>query len=528
MTIKEKFKTYINAQVARILTQMDRDPDSPTFGCFDRNYWHYKIRDFPSSLLQQGVFTIEAIRQGYISSIPSSPKIEDWSVGAINALARQIDHQGRVNEYYPFEASYPGAAFALYAACRVLFDWQQNAPQLVDLVDKSALKRLAKHLGKRQEIQASNQQAAGLAGLALAVKLKLISPNEANLEKLATELFESQHTEGWFDEYGGPDFGYLTVTIDALMDYFDATSDRRALIAIDKAVIFLAQLVGPDSCLPSTLNSRNTDYVVPYGLVRSAARNPIAAWLVETLFNNIDSPSSFLWATDDRYHLHYIFASVVRSLPYLEGMRNPKPLILQKSTWLSDCGYWIYRNSNAEWTAYVAAKKGGLVRIHRKNGTPTVDYGWRIYKNNSIWTSNWWSSNWEITQQENTILIRGLCQKTKFHVGTPAKHMILRILAFLLRNKLIPLLKKAMIFQPGKVNGAAFEREIKISDLELKISDKIGTFPGAKAFPSPRQNLRHVASADSFSREELLPSLLKMQPQNLNTEVRIESIWEAK
>ena len=52
MDLKTTFQNYADRQVARILTQMDRDPQSPTFGCFDRNYWHYKIRDYPSSILQ--------------------------------------------------------------------------------------------------------------------------------------------------------------------------------------------------------------------------------------------------------------------------------------------------------------------------------------------------------------------------------------------------------------------------------------------------------------------------------------------
>ena len=34
--------------VAKILTLQDRNPHSPTYGCFDRNYWHYRIIDFPS------------------------------------------------------------------------------------------------------------------------------------------------------------------------------------------------------------------------------------------------------------------------------------------------------------------------------------------------------------------------------------------------------------------------------------------------------------------------------------------------
>ena len=47
----------------RILTQVCRDPTSPLFGCADRNWWHYKIRDFPSIILQQAGYALhEAAR----------------------------------------------------------------------------------------------------------------------------------------------------------------------------------------------------------------------------------------------------------------------------------------------------------------------------------------------------------------------------------------------------------------------------------------------------------------------------------
>lgn len=40
--------------VPRILTQVCRDPNSVCYGAFDRDWWHYRIRDFPSIILQQG------------------------------------------------------------------------------------------------------------------------------------------------------------------------------------------------------------------------------------------------------------------------------------------------------------------------------------------------------------------------------------------------------------------------------------------------------------------------------------------
>ena len=525
-SLKASFQRYVECQFPRVLTQMDRDPDSPTFGCFDRNYWHYKIRDFPSTILQQGAFTLEAIRIGAVESVRPTAMIDRWCVGAVNALGRQVDGQGRVDEYYPFEAGYPPAAFGLYAAARLMFEWQTSAPELLALVDVAPLRRLAQHLAQRVEQGATNQQAAGLAGLALAVKVGLVPELTTRVEALASLIFEAQHPEGWFNEYGGPDFGYLTVTLDALVDYYDATSDRRAMAAIDQAIRFLAQMVGTDGCLPSTLNSRNTDYVVPYGLVRAAAWNTTAAWLVAELFGKMADPTHFFWSTDDRYHCHYIFASIVRSLPHLDAMQPAQAPLVETSTWLEGCGFWIYRPPEQPWTAYVAAKKGGLVRIHQQDNQPTVlDHGWRITQGSQIWTTNWWSAEWHVEKQTDRVQISGRCQNTKFHTVNPFKHFVLRVLAFSLRQAVIPLLKRGMIFRPSSSDGPHFKRQIDIGEWGVRLEDHINACKGAEARISVRQNLRHVASADSFNREELLPSLSETTPQKLETDRITVTEW---
>jgi len=526
-TLKTAFQTYAQAQVARVLTQLDRDPGSPSFGCFDRNYWHYKIRDFPSTILQQGLFTLEAIRNSHVALATQAGVIEHWCVGAANALSRQVNRYGGVDEYYPFEHSYPAAAFSLYAICRVLWDWQTTAPSLLEAVEMAPLQRLVNHLAGRRETQAVNQQAAGLAGLALAAQLQGLSVPKAALAQLAAQVFNSQCPEGWFNEYGGPDFGYLTVTLDALADYYEATGDQRALEASDRAVDFLANLVGADGQLPTTLNSRNTDYVVPYGLVRAAARNPLAAWLVETLFQSLGHPGHPIWATDDRYHAHYIFASVVRSLPYLEAMQPAQAPTPKPEIWLPDCGFWIYWSADRRWTAYIGANKGGLVRIHRVGQPPLFEAGWRIHQGQHIWTSNWWSSDWQVQKGKDRVGIQGQCRKGQFHLPVPAKHSILRLLAWIFRDKLIPLLKQQMIFRAGSAKGPIFERWVRIDERGVLIQDRIGALPGAIVQPSPRQNLRHVASADSFSPEELQPSLLGSPSRSLETELVVETVWTA-
>jgi hypothetical protein len=85
-----------------------------------------------------------------------------------------------------------------------------------------------------------------------------------------------------------------------------------------------------------------------------------------------------------------------------------------------------------------------------------------------------------------------------------------------------------MIFRPGVTDGPQFERIISVDENGVQIEDNFSAFPQATAIPSPRQNLRHVASADSFSREEWLPSLLGDNHYSLDKSTVIHSQWKNK
>ncbi|MCV2875544.1 hypothetical protein OE810_04655 [Rhodobacteraceae bacterium XHP0102] len=506
MKLEQQFHEYCYAQVGRILTQLDRDPDSPTYGCFDRNYWHYKIRDFPSSILQQGAFLLESLRQ-QPNEILTKEVSGEWALAAINALSRQAEPTGAVDEYYPFEDSYPASAFALYCASKVLLDWKNKGFNSWDRLHWSGLRKLARRLSQRQELQAANQYAAGVAALSMASKFPQLEVCPKLVREHADRLFDLQDSEGWFQEYGGPDFGYLSVTIDALVDYHDVTQDKRALTAIDNAVSFLANMIGCDGELPWTLNARNTDYVVPYGLVRSARRNPLASWVVCRIFQNIEHSSHFIWATDDRYLLHYIYSSIVRSLPYLNEMLTAEPPSHKEKVWYPSCGFLVRNYSNPPATVYVGAHKGGVLRVHRALGAVgSYDNGWRLHLSDGLWTTNWWQRAITVENQKDFISIKGCFVPYKPMISTPTKHVVLRVLAKLVGRKLTSVLKNIMIFRRSKRNSPQFQRVIQFDNQArtVRVHDAFAGSNAGRLVNSPRQNLRHVASADSFSVEDNL------------------------
>src|SRR5262245_43310880 len=106
----------------RLLTQMCRDRDHPLFGCFDRHHWHYKMRDFSSAVLVQGVLVLDMIAHGELDlSVPELDRTiaAEWRVAALRHWARIQHADGSFDEYYPGESGFPAVAFSLYAVALV-------------------------------------------------------------------------------------------------------------------------------------------------------------------------------------------------------------------------------------------------------------------------------------------------------------------------------------------------------------------------------------------------------------------------
>lgn len=511
MSLTANLDVFIQGHVRRVLTHVDRDPDSPTYGCFDRHYWHYHARDYSSSILQQSLFVLDAIRKGDVSLPVDPDEAARLCQAAVRGLTRQINARGGVDEYYPYEHSYVAGAFSLLAVARVLLDWQENAPGLLDGVDWEALQRLTSHMLERREHRHPEsssfappacQFAAALAALHVASRLEPLRVSESRLEQYRVRLLEAQHEEGWFDEYGGPDFGYLSVTLDALADIHQVTGAPEVQQALDRAISFLCEIIGPDGVIPFELGCRNTEYFYPFGLVYAARTNPLAAWLVEVLYAEVDQPTHFLWSVDDRYLCHCTMASVVRARPLLEAMCPPQPPTPSPESWLPGAGFWIWRDSQNAWVAVVAGKKGGLIRVAREGAPPLVSRGWRIRNADKVWTNNWWSSDWKLEKRSGALQISGTSHQVSYELPTTWKHAGLRVLSWLFRDLIKPVLKKILILRSGRRAGPSVERTVEIQDQSLRILDRVVAKGPVEARPAPRRNLRYVPSANDFLDEE--------------------------
>lgn len=502
--ISRDLATFCEKLLPRMLTQVCRDPQSAEYGSFDRNWWHYKIRDFSSIILQQGGYTL------YCASLLPEMKMQ---AEALKTLAAGSAHFWNLRakkfrsfeEYYPWEEGYPPVAFSTLAIAKLVAAGVVDVASVYDGLQKAALQLLTRFEGK-----ATNQQVAGMAALCWIYKVAPALVHKEQLDSICSRTLACQHAEGWYMEYGGPDLGYLSVTMDCLWDAFDATGDERFRASAARALDFISAFVLLPSRGAGMHNARNTDYIVPYGIARFLKEPEFAVRAREILvrvFENSSDPGHFLYAVDDRYFCHYIGHSLFRSLPLLNTIAD-KPF-----NPVNDCQHTKVRSfpgtghvlfNNEQWgrTALVSAKKGAVLTLWFGD-MAVSDYGWIFSEAKTEWVSHWWGDFWQIETEENQIITKGHLTPHKPNVSTPFKHMVLRGLSLLMGRKIIGLLKEQMIFKEKPNRKYSFVRQINLENQSVIVNDFIGLPSGAKLIRAPRSSKRHVASADSFHSEDL-------------------------
>lgn len=522
---QKEYWDFLKPLIPRILGQLDRDPDSPTYGSFDRNFWNYKIRDFSSAIIQQGILVLDVIYKYKSEDNPfyQSERIKSMVEGSINYWTKIQLKTGSFNEYYPHESGFPPTGFSLYAVSILMDDETYNfTPGL-----QKAIEKAAKWILKNPEKEALNQEAVALSGICIAMAKAKLSINNNALDKRLDDFYNAQSTEGWFNEYDGPDIGYLAVTVDCLTDVYRITKDERARNAIVSAVSFINKFVTNEGFSPVMINSRNTDYIVPYGIFTISGENNTASQLAKKLINQLTRWDNQLYKTDDRYLCHYIGQSFFRSLNYLpELVEEFKHYSSEPDQYFDEAG--IFKFVSGKSTSYISLRKGGVINVLDSSGLKYSDFGFRIKEpNGSIAVSHWQDIDYAIQMKESAeglqLEVNGVMRYQKYLRPSPLKHIILRIISRIFGNTIIPLLKKQLIFRDKK-SPYSFTRKIILNENKLLMEDDLSGIASKTIERARHYSMRHVSSAGRFCMEELKTdgNILKEADFPLRSEVSLD------
>ncbi len=362
MSNRDLFAREALAQIPKILTLLDRNPHSPTYGCFDRTFWQYKVIDFPAGMSQEFVYPLALAHH---CDLPGNiyyqqPMIKEWVKAGINYACWSSHANGSCDDYFPYERAAGAAAFSLLACL--------ESTSLMSLEHSEAVldffRRRADWLAKHQESgRLTNHQALIVLCLELVGKLLKTDRWDDSKQERLEQVLSWQNPEGWFIEYEGCDPGYHTLTISCLARVYELNKSERLKNAIASAVKLAAEFVHPDGSYGGEYTSRNTYNFFPHGFELVGKWLPVALNINDRFLQGLANGLGSCYA-DDRIIGHHTWnyflawRDFISSRPPLQP-RTPGRIHLKQG------GILIDRRHNTE--LYLALNKGGVFKLFRDN-----------------------------------------------------------------------------------------------------------------------------------------------------------------
>lgn len=471
---KDLFATEAIAQIPKLLTLLDRNPHSPTYGCFDRNFWQYKIIDFPSGMAQEFVYPLAL---AYDTNLPDNPfyrqpAIRDWVEAGILYAARSAHRDGSCDDYFPFERAGGAAAFSLLACIESYTLLGLNNQSAIDFFVKRA-DWLAHH---QESGRLTNHQALIVLCLELLSKLLNSDRWNAQKEQRLEQVLSWQNPEGWFTEYEGCDPGYHTLTISCLARIYSFNPDNHPLKdAIAKAVILASQFVHPDGSYGGEYTSRNTYNFFPHGFELAGKWMPEALNINDRFLKGLARGLAPCYA-DDHIIGHHTWNYLLAWRDFVPERPPFKPR-LENRFWLQEGGILIDRRQNTE--LYLALNKGGVFKVFRDGKLVASDTQFSLQVKEGKKVKNAVGhlvSRYKIEVTDDEITIQGALGWAKQKQMTTLNLIILRAVMYTVGRFFPNLIRKTLqkILITGKQKAPfAFSRQLRWENGKWKVIDQL-------------------------------------------------------
>ena len=104
-----KLVDQVHQSCRHLLSEINRDHVMPTYGCFDRRYWAWKLVDFPEATFQRNLANLAWYADNLDDLIDRS-LVQDYVIAGLRYTARIQHRNGSFDQAFPFERSF-GAGF---------------------------------------------------------------------------------------------------------------------------------------------------------------------------------------------------------------------------------------------------------------------------------------------------------------------------------------------------------------------------------------------------------------------------------
>jgi len=512
--------------IPHLLELLDRNRFSPTYGCFDRAYWHFRTADFPCGMSQEFCLPLALV---YRYPFPGNPywgkeRLRELAIAAVEFARRSSHRDGTCDDYFPFERAMGAMVFSLYACAETYRVLDLDEPLFLEFFS-----RRAEWLVRRNESgRLSNHQA--LAALCLALVAELTG--EARYARAARQrrdlVLSWQSDEGWFQEYEGADPGYHTFTIDYLAKYFELTRDETVLDPLRRAVEFASHFVHPDGSYGGEYGSRNTYHFYPHGFELLAPIEPLAGAVADAFLVGMRLGRRG-YLDDDRLVCHYVYN-------YLQAYLDHDPA--SRSFVLDDRPpyerYWpeakMVVRKTSRYYAVVGLGKGGVIKVFDRRGCILSDTGpIGRTRDGRVVVSHLTDPRHRVERKgEGEYEVSGAMSVRRANLATPLRHIVLRL--FMLSvgrwsSNLVRRVLQKILITGKKRTAIRFRRKIRFDEESVEIEDEIvlprGVEMAELAFASDATSI-YVANSNAYQESVLNPWVdLGDRIERLNFERRL-------
>ena len=481
-------KTYIDLRTQtlttcrHLLSEINRDPATPTYGCFDRRYWGWKLVDFPEATFQRNLSALAWLREQ-----PEAADTRAMLTGTIRAgllYAARIQHRsGSFDQAYPYEESYGATAFLvpdlLDAYLAVKDDCDHNAQLTIEAMLAKASAFLYHHAELHGTI---SNHLAGAALALLKVGNFLKQPDyNAKSREILDFILSKQSSEGWYVEYGGADPGYQTLCMYYLAQIYGIAPYDELRKSLAASLDFLQYFALPDGSFGGEYGSRRTEIYYPGGIALLSGEFPPAAALTARMLEAIEQGRTTRLADMDMGNTAPLLNNTIKALPYRDVQAKISlPCEAENlSRDFPEAGIFI--RATGKYYCVVGASTSGVTKIYNKQTQRLVwdDCGLLGQTLNGATISTQVSApdqGWQVDQ--DSLELWGSFQPIKSSLPNPGNFLMLRLMNLTVMrvgflNELVKKMMVRMLISGGSSLPLSRTRRLDFSKDQITIHDRV-------------------------------------------------------
>ncbi|MHA1336013.1 MAG: hypothetical protein ACTSPW_09695 [Promethearchaeota archaeon] len=352
----------IQNSMHKILSLIDRNKNSPTFGCFDREFWHYRSKIFLNGMQQCYILSLAYLYSQKFKKnfLYKNSNLKELIIGCLNFTFKNLHKDGSLDEHYFNEHSIAATSFVLYSITETIL--------LLNMNDSFYLKHLAKMarflLKNKEKFIRSNHIACNIL---VFYNLYLIFKNvkyKHYSDAFLKILYKHRSEEGWFKEYNGCDPGYLTLTMSFLTKYAIKSRNIKVLKDIEESIKFCSHFMHPDGTFGGFYGSRENNHFFVFSFEKVKMPDNLGQKMVNLYLKALKDGNAEI-ISDDRFS--FLQFNDLFELYKIFNVKRVSDLFLppKKKVFFRDSGLFIYKDQ--KYYIIISLKKGGVIYIFKGN-----------------------------------------------------------------------------------------------------------------------------------------------------------------